>query len=122
MGYYTAYTINYTIPEGENGENFSHKLARGLSAINNDFYYSANCTIEDMIENDIMKWYDHTEDMIELSKLFPTVVFTLDGHGEDRDDIWREYYFNGKNQFVQAKIVFDPIDEIRLGIIERKEN
>ena len=122
MGYYTAYNINYTVPEGEDKENFSHKLARVLSAVNSDLYYTANCTIEDMIEDDVMKWYDHTEDMIELSKLFPTVIFTLEGNGEDRDDIWREYYFNGKSQYAPAKIFFDPIDEIELGIKGREEN
>lgn len=71
MGYYTAYNIDYTVPEGEDRERFSQKLALGLYTVDDNFYYNANCTIEDMIENDVMKWYDHTEDMVELSKLFP---------------------------------------------------
>jgi len=114
MGYYTAYNISYKVPEGEDRDKLSYDLARGLHAINSDFYYTENSTIEDMIEEDVMKWYDHTEDMIELSKLFPTIVFTVEGNGEDRDDIWREYYFNGKFQYAPATIIFDDFDESEL--------
>ena len=114
MGYYTAYNISYKVPEGKDRDKFSHDLARGLYAVNSDFYYTADCTIEDMIEEDIMKWYDHEENMCELSKLFPNVLFTLEGNGEDRDDIWREYYYNGKFQYAPAVITFDDFDENKL--------
>jgi hypothetical protein len=42
------------------------------------------------------KWYDHKDDMIELSKKYPDYLFALDGVGEDSADIWREFYRNGK--------------------------
>lgn len=46
--------------------------------------------------------------MIEISKKFPTIHFTLEGHGESWDDIWRAYFFNGKGEEVQARIEFKP--------------
>lgn len=30
-----------------------------------------------------IKWYDHVEDMIKLSKVFPETLFILDGWGEE---------------------------------------
>jgi len=114
MGYYTAYTINYTIPEGKDRDKLSQELALKLSVINNDLYYAENCTIEDMIEEDVMKWYDHEEDMCKLSELFPDVLFTLEGNGEEQDDIWREYFYCGLFQYAPAIITFDKFDKNKL--------
>lgn len=44
------------------------------------------------------KWYDHDDDMLEYSKLYPDVTFILDGDGEESGDIWRTWYKNGKSQ------------------------
>lgn len=60
------------------------------------------------------KWYDHDEEMLELSKQFPETVFCLEGEGEESGDIWRTYYKNGKAQHCPAKIVFDEYDENKL--------
>lgn len=114
MGYYTAYNINYKVPEGEDREKFSQKLALGLYAANSDFYYAENYTIEEMIESEMMKWYDYEEDMCKLSKLFPSVLFTLEGFGEERDDMWREYFFNGKCQYAPGRVVYEEFDENKL--------
>lgn len=114
MGYYTAYNISYNVPEGEDREKFSQKLALGLYAINSDFYYAANYTIEDMIECEMMKWYECEEDMCKLSKLFPDVLFIIEGFGEERDDVWREYFYDGKFQYAPATIIFDDFDESKL--------
>ena len=118
MGYYTVYHINYKVPEGVDKEKFSHDLARGLYAVNSDYFddfvYIENCLIEDLIESDMMKWYDHEEDMCELSKLFPNILFTLEGFGEEQGDIWREYFYNGKFQYAPATIIFDEFDENKL--------
>jgi len=110
MGYYTLYNISYETPEGVDKEKLSQKLAIGLYAVNSDFYFTENCTIEDLVEDEMKKWYSCEEDMIELSKLFPEIVFTIEGWGEEREDIWREYFFNGKCQYAPAEIQFVPFD------------
>jgi hypothetical protein len=56
--------------------------------------------------SDHLKWYDHIEHMIEVSKQFPDIAFILDGEGEEYSDIWREYYCNGEWEGVCAEIVY----------------
>lgn len=51
--------------------------------------------LEDFFEEPI-KWYDHIEDMIKLSKVFPETLFILDGWGEELGDVWRELYMDGE--------------------------
>jgi hypothetical protein len=53
---------------------------------------------------DDTKWYNHHDQMIEYSKRFPDVVFTLSGEGEESDDIWKKYYKDGKSQTEYAEI------------------
>jgi hypothetical protein len=60
------------------------------------------------------KWYDHDEDMREVSKQFPDRVITLYGNGEDADDQWYAYFKNGKMQWCPAIITYDPFDESKL--------
>ena len=40
------------------------------------------------------KWYEHEEDMCELSKEYPNLFFLLYGNGEESDDEWRMYVHN----------------------------
>jgi len=52
------------------------------------------------------KWYDCEYDMVKFSKLFPDVTFKLSGDGEERDDMWREYFHNGECELCHAQVVF----------------
>lgn len=52
--------------------------------------------------------------MKNLSKKFPSVLFILEGEGEENDDIWKKYFKDGKVQECAAKITFDPYDETKL--------
>lgn len=56
-------------------------------------------------------WYDHPEHMLSLSKGYPDLIFQLDGHGEDKSDLWRFYFKNGKSLRVKALFVFPSYDE-----------
>jgi hypothetical protein len=60
--------------------------------------------------HDEMKWYEHEDDMKNFSKLFPKVLFTLEGTGEEAGDMWVKYFQNGKMQVAKAKIEFEPYD------------
>ena len=59
-------------------------------------------------------WYDHEEDMKELSKKFPDVVFDLFGDGEESEDRWHKYFKNGRMQYCPCRFEFDPYDESKL--------
>lgn len=49
--------------------------------------------------------------MLRSRENFPNVVFVLKGIGEEFDDIWIEYFTNGKCKYAQAEIVFQKYDE-----------
>jgi hypothetical protein len=63
---------------------------------------------------DECKWYEHEQDMRIFSKLFPEVVFTLKGEGEEPGDLWFKYFQNGKMQKAEAIITYDPFDPKKL--------
>ena len=43
------------------------------------------------------RWYYSEEDMLLLSKRFPSMVFHLHGEGENAEDLWNAHYWNGKS-------------------------
>jgi hypothetical protein len=65
-------------------------------------------------DNESCKWYNHDDDMITLSKQFPTVLFILKGEGEESGDLWIAYYQDGKYYRDNAKIVFPEFSEEKL--------
>lgn len=97
MGYYTDYA-----------------LTAEPNIVDDEFAELFHRTTQYWLNEGEIKWYNHDEDMIEISKLYPDVLFTLDGNGEDVGDIWRTYYKNGKMQETKAKFMFDEFDENKL--------
>jgi hypothetical protein len=67
-----------------------------------------------------ISWDEHNPDMIELSKKFPAVLFTLYGEGEDRYDMWRTYYRGGLLQYASATITitYDESNVAKLQLLE----
>jgi hypothetical protein len=64
-----------------------------------------------LVSEDTMKWYDHDDDMKQLSMQFPDYYFLLNGRGEEHDDQWRKVYHNGKIVCHQViKMYFDEVD------------
>ena len=61
----------------------------------------------ELISSDMNKWYDHYDEMIILSKEFPSLYFELEGQGEESGDLWREYFHNGEGKHSDAEITFD---------------
>lgn len=101
MGYYTSYSLSFS-HENKNDRISKDKrdaILRELSKMN--VFDDEECTYA------YDKWYDHDEDMRLISSKFPGILFELDGNGEDHDDIWVSYYFNGGSQFAPAQIQFD---------------
>lgn len=66
---------------------------------------------DDFCGHDQVEWCDHNDDMIELSKEFPNLIFVLHGDGEAGYDWWTKYYQNGRIQVCMATIPpFDPLE------------
>lgn len=84
MGYLTNYKISF-IHFGKNEMPKEADVVNALNSINPyDFEIGEDESplLEDFFEEPI-KWYDHVEDMIKLSKVFPETLFILDGWGEE---------------------------------------
>lgn len=88
-----------------------------MCEISDWFYSDFDETVEEsdyplaeLISFDTIKWYDHYDEMVILSKEFPSLYFELEGFGEERDDMWREYFHNGEGMHSDAKITYDTPD------------
>lgn len=57
-----------------------------------------------------MKWYEHEDDMRDIAKQFPTVLFELTGDGEEWNDKWKLYLKGKETQVSRARITveYDP--------------
>jgi len=66
---------------------------------------------EDIFDGDIISSRFIHLFMIEYSKKYPDIVFSTIGELVDYDEIFKRYYKNGKSQFAEAKIYFEPFDE-----------
>lgn len=109
MGYLTNYKLSFVHFEKTNIPKESD-IIDGLNSVNPyDFEIGED---EDPLLEDFfceaMKWYDHPEDMIKLSKMFPQTLFILDGWGEEVGDVWRELYMDGER--VRADLIFTFAD------------
>ena len=98
MGYYTTFNFSEIGTPALSTDQFQEDFKR-ITSYNFEYDYGLNA-----------KWYGYTEDMIELSKLYPTTIFIIEGDGEKSDDLWKAGYFNGSYQQVQAKLVYPEFD------------
>lgn len=82
--------------------------------VNNEkILYAGTESLLDVL-GDSCKWYEHEEDMRRVSKVFPSVLFTLRGEGEESGDIWVKYFKDGKMQVAKAEIKLGPFDPSQL--------
>lgn len=122
MGYYTSFELST--------KNNKYKVSdiiyymKKESHKTDKYYPFKNSFDEYLFEDDVFdikmysngeyEWYEHHEEMFELSKQFPETVFCLYGNGEENGDTWYTYYKNGKKQYCPAKITYDEYDESKL--------
>ena len=128
MGYNTSYelTIDYTKGQAEREKaketeiqeikdsNLSEKTKQRLISDITKEYQNHYVTESDVVAhighnpfNNSCKWYDHDEVMISVSEKFNGILFILYGDGEERDDIWKKYFYNGQMQVAKVKLTFD---------------
>ena len=118
MGYYTHYELNAEYGHIMNGSGgvfmcarmphgTAEDIERELKKMNVFDGFSVDTLISDETMYADSEWYDHRADMIAMSYKVHSVLFTLYGCGEDDDDRWIEYYYNGEFQFAPAQITYD---------------
>lgn len=108
MGYYTDYKLSI-----QNNVNLVDN--KDIDAISK--YLDSLEVFDDIdvrgVSRSWSKWYFYREDMCRLSRKFPKILFSLSGSGEDLEDMWIEYYYDGKYQLCAGTITvtyekFDP--------------
>ena len=120
MGYYSSYYLTIKNPKNLSldkgiGRETELAIAKKLCEISDWFDPSdfdeniekSEYPLIELISSDMNKWYDHYDEMIILSKEFPSLYFELEGQGEDSGDLWREYFHNGEGMHSDAQITFD---------------
>ena len=107
MGYYTSYEL--TLPNETSPE-----VVDGIRAMLEDLEVIDYALDRNFCCYDAVKWYDHEEDMIKVSKAFPDVHFCLSGRGEESEDIWECHFKGGKSVKYYAEITIPPFNEADL--------
>ena len=107
MGYQTTYTLDTDISDRDVNEI--------LSVLDKEKYNELFYAIDESGRTyNSSKWYEHEDDLLEISLLYEDVVFHLYGEGENAADVWHKYFCNGKIQRCCAKIEFDSFDPSKL--------
>lgn len=114
MGYYTTYSM--TVHNVKDKEQFD-ALCESLDAYGILRYaLDSGSMYEDTAEfcsyNEV-KWYEHEEDMKDISKKFPDMVFQLRGYGEDPEDIWEKYFKYGDCEECIAQVIIPKPERIK---------
>lgn len=99
MGYYTDFSLR--VDKGE--------IPKKIKDYWGDDYY-----FDPQFLSFNAKWYEYDSEMIQISLENPDVLYTLEGRGEEYDDLWINYYKNGKSQQTRAEIVFEDFNESKL--------
>lgn len=109
MGYYTSFEISIEKHKSDidvEDTNFIKTVVKRLNEIS-DYWFD-----EDLSQ--CIKWYDWETHMRQLSSEYPSVLFIVNGVGEEEGDIWRAYMTDGKCHLERAQISFAPFDETKL--------
>lgn len=116
MGYYTSYSLDVKYGNKDNIERLVEALrAKELIGYALDADYVIDGDKVGFGPYDTQKWYDHDDDMIEISKEFPDMVFKLYGSGEDFGDEWYTLYRDGNAETIHAELKWPEPERIHWG-------
>lgn len=104
MGYYTFIDITYNVetdtPKDDQIQTWIH--THEVGNLFEDLYPGGACGQIKNLAPD--------PDIIELSTAFPEVLFTLQGTGEEPEDLWRTYFRGGLAQEASATVTYPEFD------------
>ena len=107
MGYDTAYSVEIeNVPEKS-----MTQLYDRIEGFLEDIWEQNSTTLSGSYYG---RGYDWERDLIQVSSEFPEVFITVDGDGEESDDIWRAFIKDGAIQFAAARIVYDEYDPAKM--------
>lgn len=108
MGYYTYFSLSADPFDGKTplSDTRYEEIAAEIERMNifEDHFSKSEWSV-------YTKWYDWEDDMLLLSSKFPEVLFTLNGDGEDSEDLWIAYFRAGYVQHCPAQFVYPEHDK-----------
>lgn len=116
MGYYTNYNLSVKNVRSNDEFMVLQAVLRQKCIINyalDDGEYNSKTHNAEFYSYDMVKWYEHDKDMIEISKLIPHMTFMLAGNGENYEDQYRIYYKDGESEYTEAEIVWSEPQTIK---------
>lgn len=114
MGYYTDYELTCTPYEMNiNGLVDMNTVKEWLTKDIYNLGVFEGGSVEDGFRG-FAKWYNYEKDMIEISKKYHGVLFHLKGDGENKEDMWDEYFLDGATQYGNAVIIREEFDPTKL--------
>ncbi len=96
MGYCTTYDLTLLDPKDMTGIEDPRTIERVVALLKEKgiIGYALD---ESLSCCDSVKWYEHENDMLDISRKVPDVLFLLWGSGDDAEDLWEHYFLNGKS-------------------------
>ena len=116
MGYYTDHTL--IVRKIKNEEQFEelNTYLKEKELINYAFCdgdYDPNHQEAIFYTYDSVKWYDHSEAMVDVAEKFPKMYFELEGAGEEFGDFWKEYYHDMDIEYCRGEIVYEQPKKVQ---------
>ena len=106
MPYRTRYLLKWDLWKGPTPNEVALELRKSVRKPGSDVVQDLHETAWKRViggEAEV-PWKNHQWDIATtISEKWPTIRFELYGHGEDKDDIWAEYFLAGKVQRVTGK-------------------
>ena len=105
MNYSTHYSLEYDTEDDQ--EDIRDFLLK-----------SSNYLVEFEVENLVCgitlttSWYEHEEELLDLSRGFPATIFILHGEGEEQGDKWKKRFINGEVEIIRATLVFPDFEPL----------
>lgn len=106
MGYHTYFTLSVIGANRTDQERIREMLAN-LGVLG---YALQEESGTEYGAKDPVKWSGCDGDMLEVSREFPQVLFSIHGEGDNNGDIWESHYLGGKTYTQPAIITIPPFN------------
>lgn len=105
MSYSTQYSLEYDTPDDH--EDIKDFILKDIS-------YLVDFEIEALLGGGTLTapWYEHEEEVLNLSRGFPATIFILYGTGSEQGDVWKKRFINGEVEIIQATLVFPDFEPL----------
>ena len=105
MSYLTQYSLDYDTPDDhEDIKDFILKSSE----------YLVGWEVEILLGGSDLttSWYEHEEEMLNLSRGFPETIFIMHGSGTEQGDVWKKRFINGEVEIIRAALVFPDFEPL----------